>query len=142
MPLSEYEQRVLEQMERALTSDDPRLANTLQSTGRRSPMRFILAGIGVVAGLLLLVFGAATGDTSGTIVGVIGFILMFAGVTFAIAGPRKSKSKSGTLGLVNPDGSVRPGPQPARKKHGGGGYAGFIARLEERWDKRRHQDGR
>ncbi|MGO1278398.1 MAG: DUF3040 domain-containing protein, partial [Cellulosimicrobium funkei] len=30
MPLSEYEQRVLEQMERALTSDDPRLANTLQ----------------------------------------------------------------------------------------------------------------
>ncbi|MBU4215043.1 MAG: DUF3040 domain-containing protein, partial [Actinobacteria bacterium] len=29
MPLSEYEQRVLEQMERHLSTDDPRLANTL-----------------------------------------------------------------------------------------------------------------
>ncbi|WP_125775285.1 DUF3040 domain-containing protein [Antribacter gilvus] len=141
MPLSEYEQRVLEQMERALTSDDPRLANTLQSTGRRSPLRFVMAGIGVVAGLLLLVFGAARGETFGTIVGAVGFILMFTGVTFAITGPRKPKQ--GTLGLVNPDGSVRSGPQAPAKSKGGGGYAGLLARLEERWDKRRGgQDGR
>ena len=61
MPLSEYEQRVLEQMERQLTSDDPRLANTLtQRGGRRPVVRYVVAGVGAVVGLLLLVVGAAT----------------------------------------------------------------------------------
>ena len=60
MPLSEYEQRVLEQMERQLASDDPRLANTLTQRGRRPVLRYVLAGVGVAVGLLLLVLGAAT----------------------------------------------------------------------------------
>lgn len=137
MPLSEYEQRVLEQMERALTSDDPRLANTLQSSGRRSPLRYVLVGLGVVVGLLLLVLGAAT---SRTWLGVIGFVLMFAGVTFAFAAPRKKEA--GPVGLVNRDGTVRPGQARQKRRGGGGGYAGFLSRLEERWDRRRRQDGR
>src|SRR5690606_27020887 len=95
MPLSEYEQRVLEQMERALSSDDPRLANTLQQARRRSPLRYVLAGIGVVAGLLLLVVGAATSQAW---IGVTGFVLMFAGVAYAFAAPRKK----GPTGVVRP----------------------------------------
>lgn len=35
MPLSEYEKSVLEQMERALSQDDPKLANKLAKSGRR-----------------------------------------------------------------------------------------------------------
>jgi len=144
MPLSEYEQRVLEQMERALTSDDPRLANTLQQTSRRSPLRYVLAGIGVVAGLLLLVLGAAV---SRPWVGVIGFILMFAGVAYAFAAPRKT----GATGVVRPDGTVDPLPHPeasGRRKpsRAGRGTAtsaskgdGFLARLEERWERRRRE---
>ena len=59
MPLSEYEQRVLEQMERQLTSDDPKLVNTFQGgSGTRSVRRWLLAGAGVVLGLTLLVVGA------------------------------------------------------------------------------------
>ncbi|MFC7876756.1 DUF3040 domain-containing protein [Isoptericola sp. NPDC057391] len=140
MPLSEYEQRVLEQMERALSSDDPRLANTLQQARRRSPLRYVLAGVGVVAGLLLLVVGAATSQAW---VGVAGFVLMFAGVAYAFAAPRRS----GPTGVVRPDGTVdpvtnpdraRPGrtaprPAPAAKKEG------FLARLEERWERRRNE---
>ncbi|AEG44046.1 DUF3040 domain-containing protein [Isoptericola variabilis] len=140
MPLSEYEQRVLEQMERALTSDDPRLANTLQQTSRRSPLRYVLAGVGVVAGLLLLVLGAAT---SRPVVGVIGFVLMFAGVAYAFAAPRKS----GPVGVVRPDGTVdaSAGPQPGGRKAGRGTTKttttgdGFLARLEERWERRRRE---
>src|SRR5450756_1084873 len=43
MPLSEYEQRVLEQMERQLSSDDPKLVHALQGapTGMR---RWLLTG--------------------------------------------------------------------------------------------------
>ncbi len=148
MPLSEYEQRVLEQMERALTSDDPRLANTLQQTSRRSPLRYVLAGVGVVAGLLLLVLGAAS---SRPWVGVIGFVLMFAGVAYAFAAPRKS----GPTGVVRPDGTVdtsvqpKPGTKPGTKPGGTPGRAtttrtsshgdGFLARLEERWERRRRE---
>lgn len=134
MPLSEYEQRVLEQMERALTSDDPRLANTLQSSGRRSVLRYVLAGAAVVAGLLLLVVGVAS---SSTWIGVVGFILMFAGVVFAVAAPRR---KSGPAGVVDAEGNVVP-PQPGKDKakSSGGGWSGLLTRLEERWDRRRDE---
>jgi len=142
MPLSEYEQRVLEQMERALSSDDPRLANTLQQARRRSPLRFVLAGVGVVAGLLLLVVGAATSQAW---VGVVGFVLMFAGVAYAFAAPRKS----GPTGVVRPDGTVDPTVNPDRARPGGTSTRppaaaaakkeGFLARLEERWERRRDQ---
>jgi hypothetical protein len=141
MPLSEYEQRVLEQMERALTSDDPRLANTLQQTSRRSPLRYVLAGVGVVVGLLLLVLGAAS---STPWVGVVGFILMFAGVAYAFAAPRKK----GPTGVVRPDGTVDTSvqPQPGGHKSDRGKTTttaskgeGFLARLEERWERRRRE---
>ncbi|MBE1876436.1 DUF3040 domain-containing protein [Myceligenerans pegani] len=136
MPLSEYEQRVLEQMERALTSDDPRLANTLQSSGRRSVLRYVLAGVAVVVGLLLLVVGVAS---SSTWIGVVGFILMFAGVVFAVAAPRR---KSGPAGVVDAQGNVVP-PKPGKgdgdRSSGEGGWSGFLTRLEERWDRRRDQ---
>ena len=147
MPLSEYEQRVLEQMERALSSDDPRLASTLQQARRRSPMRYVLAGVGVVAGLLLLVVGVSTSQTW---VGVVGFVLMFAGVAYAFAAPRKT----GPTGVVRQDGSVdpsatdgrtrpatsNPSPTPhAGRPARGAKNDGFLSRLEERWERRRQQ---
>jgi uncharacterized membrane protein len=140
MPLSEYEQRVLEQMERALTSDDPRLANTLQSTGRGNALRYVLSGAGVVVGLLLLVVGAAT---SRTWLGAIGFVLMFAGVVFAFLGPRK-KQQEGPVGVVGEDGTVHTphGARKPRKRQGGSRSGGFLARLEERWENRRNEGGR
>ncbi len=133
MPLSEYEQRVLEQMERQLTSDDPRLANTLQSRGgRRGVGRWLLVSVGFVAGLLLLVAGAAM---SQLVLGVVGFLLMFGAVAFAFAGPQ---TPSGPAGVVHPDGRVSPhngkrGTKPAASRRG------FMSRLEERWDRRRHE---
>lgn len=142
MPLSEYEQRVLEQMERELTSDDPRLATTLTSTSTRSGVRYVIAGLGLVAGLLALVLGVAM-----TVpwVGVIGFVIMLAAVSYAFTPPKKRPvGPIGTVsesGAINPakartsNGSSRPGPGSApqkRKSHGS-----FMQRLEQRWDRRR-----
>lgn len=139
MPLSEYEQRVLEQMERALESDDPRLATTLQRSSRRSPLRYVIAGLCVVLGLVLLVIGVAS---SLTLLGVAGFVLMFAGVVYAFSAPRKK----GPQGVVDADGTVHPpsgsGQQAAGGRRAGAASAkgqGFLARLEERWDRRREQ---
>jgi hypothetical protein len=134
MPLSEYEQRQLEQLERALENDDPRLATTLQRSSHRSPLRYVFAGLGVVLGLLLLVVGAAQDMTW---LGVVGFALMFAGVVFAFSAPRKK----GPQGVVDEDGRLvvgRTAPKshrPARTK----AHGGFMSRLEERWDRRRNE---
>ncbi|HEY8717292.1 DUF3040 domain-containing protein [Pengzhenrongella sp.] len=131
MPLSEYEQRVLEQMERQLTSDDPRLANTLQSRGHRGVARWVVAAAGFVVGLLVLVIGAAQ---SLLWLGVIGFLLMFAAGVYAFAVPRAS----GPTGIVDARGGVTPRPGNKAKKSGGG----LLHRFEERWDRRRDQGGR
>lgn len=130
MPLSEYEQRVLEQMERQLASDDPRLANTLTQRRRRPVMRFVLTGAGAVVGLLLLVLGAAN---SKPWLGAIGFVLMFASVALAFAMPRRS---AGPQGVVGTDGKVH---RPVRRSVS---KQGFMARLEARWERRRDQGGR
>ena len=41
MPLSEHEQRLLEQMERALYAEDPKFASSLRSSGARPGVREI-----------------------------------------------------------------------------------------------------
>ncbi len=135
MPLSEYEQRVLEQMERQLASDDPRLANTLTQRGRRAVGRYVVAGIGAALGLLLLVIGAAG---SMPLLGVLGFIVMFAAVAYAFARPHRA---SGPTGVVADDGSVRKasGHKQAQGRRPKG--QGFMARMEDRWDRRRGEHG-
>lgn len=134
MPLSEYEQRVLEQMERQLTSDDPRLANTLTQRGHRPFGRYVIAGVGASLGLLLLVLGAAN---SLPWLGVIGFVVMFAAVAFAFAAPHRSSGhRSGPRGVVQSDGQVKPTTPSARQK------SSFMSRLEERWERRRGESGR
>jgi len=130
MPLSEYEQRVLEQMERQLASDDPRLANTLTQRGRRPVGRYVIAAVGVALGLLLLVFGVAQ---SLPLLGVVGFVVMFAAVAYAFARPHRA---SGPAGVVAEDGTVRKPGKAGRAKG-----QGFMARMEERWDRRRGEQG-
>ncbi|OIQ72447.1 hypothetical protein GALL_459280 [mine drainage metagenome] len=131
MPLSEYEQRVLEQMERQLSSDDPRLANTLTTRRNRGVSRYVLAGVGAVLGMSLLVVGVSR---PAWWLGVLGFVVMFAAVTFAFAGPRRS----GPRGVVE-NGKVR-GVKPTGRSTSRN--RSFMTRLEERWDRRREQGDR
>ena len=60
MPLSEHEQRLLEQMERALYAEDPKFASTLRGTSfqRAARRRMVLGGAVLVAGIGLLIDGA------------------------------------------------------------------------------------
>ncbi len=132
MPLSEYEQRVLEQMERQLASDDPRLANTLTQRGRRPVLRYVVASIGAVVGLLLLVLGAATDRPA---LGVVGFVLMFAAVAYVFAMPRGRKASA--------DGAAQPPAAAASSSRGrAANRRSFMTRLEERWERRRGDSGR
>lgn len=118
MPLSEYEQRVLEQMEQQLRSDDPRLVEAI--TGRRSrrPVNLALGILAMLAGLGALIGGVAASQTW---LGIIGFLIMFGGVLLA---SRKS-------------GSEQPESKPEKPRSAPKGKS-FMDKLDDRWDDRRH----
>ncbi|WP_345713117.1 DUF3040 domain-containing protein, partial [Kineococcus glutinatus] len=75
MPLSDHEQRLLEQMERALSADDPKFASAMRGSHRAQTARrrLLVGGAALVAGLVLLVIGVATPNV---VVGVVGFVIM------------------------------------------------------------------
>ena len=127
MPLSEHEQRLLEQMERQLYADDPKLASTLRGSGRslRSRQRVIIGGLALVAGLALLVAGVAAPLWP---LGVVGFLVMLAGGWWASAGWHRGSSATGATGQRTPAGD-KPSPR-----------SGFMSRIEERWERRRDGD--
>jgi hypothetical protein len=124
MPLSEHEQRLLEQMERQLYADDPKLASTLRGSGRslRSRHRLLLGGLGVVVGLAVLVAGVASQFWP---LGVAGFLVMLAGGWWASTGWQVGSRGASAA------------PQQAQKS---AQRSGFMNRIEERWDRRRDGD--
>lgn len=124
MPLSEYEQRVLEQMEQQLSSDDPKLVTTMAGGSAPQVRRWLITGAGALVGLAVMVVGAVA---SQPIVGVLGFVTMFTCVLLAFSPPRRR----GPQGVVGTDGSVR----PARS-------TSLTERMEKRWDRRRDEQGR
>ena len=96
MPLSEHEQKMLDEMERQLFADDPRLARAFapKAPPRRNGRR-ILIGLGaVVLGLALLVLAVAL---PAIWLGVIAFIGMVAGAVYAITGPSGTTDIEGSL---------------------------------------------
>lgn len=125
MPLSEHEQRLLEQMERALYAEDPKFASSLRSNGERRTNRRRSA-VGVIVALLgagALVAGVAWAQV---VVGVIGFVAMLLGSYLVVSG----------LGAraATPSESKGRGASPKVPSSGG-----FMDRLEDRW--RRRQEG-
>ena len=74
MPLSEEELRLLEQMERALAAEDPKLASTMRGSKfrHRQRRRAYAAAAVFVLGVVVLMAGAIA---SQRIVGIVGFVL-------------------------------------------------------------------
>ncbi len=92
MPLSEHEQRLLEQIERALYAEDPKFASTVRGARMRGPTRRRrLQGAALfVLGLVLLIVGVIVPlrALEVPIVSVFGFLVMFAGAVIAVLGGR------------------------------------------------------
>ena len=66
MPLSEHEQRLLDQIERALYQEDPKFASSVRATDLRTHMRRRLrrAGLVLALGFALLLAGLIVGAGS------------------------------------------------------------------------------
>ena len=141
MPLSEHEQRLLEQMERALYAEDPKFATSLRGKDPRSSFRrrILLTAVGFVLGVVLLMTGLVA---QLVVVSVVGFLAMLASAFFAVTGYRAMTTAT-QLGVV--EGSAVRAPQAvarARKARRRSQGEGFMARIEERWNRRREENGR
>jgi hypothetical protein len=131
VPLSEHEQRLLEQIERALVDDDPKFASSVRTGDRRLKARrkLQLGVVLVVVGLAVLVGGAVAPSV---VLGVIGFLVMFGG---AALGVLNYKSATGAV-----EGSAAGGARPTgRGRSGRRGRQPLKNRLEERFRRRYDQ---
>ena len=125
MPLSEQEQRLLDEMERNLYQNDADFVATVGGARGRTNYRGIILGvILVLVGIAVLLIGVGT---SLLLVGVLGFVVMFAGVIIALTPTRATSSAPRTSSSDSP-------------KAGAGRSGGFMNNLNERWEKR--QDDR
>ena len=136
MPLSEHEQRLLEQMEKALYAEDPKFATSLQSRGgAASRSRAALGVLAILGGLGIVLAGMAIPLA---ILGVVGFAVMLAGavlIYFAFT-RRSSAAEDGEEGT---DDASAAAPSAAGDKQGRRS-SGFMDRMEERWRKRADGD--
>ena len=118
MPLSDREKRLLEEMEAALLTEDPRLVSALTSKAPVSPSRNrIMAAAGLIILGVITLFGGLISQV--TPIGILGFVIALSGVITAISsispmaarGPRKPSSRSN-----------------------------LSARLEQRWENRSNEE--
>jgi hypothetical protein len=139
VPLSEHEQRLLEQMERALYAEDPKFASSLRGKDPRSNFRrrLLLAVVGFIVGVVLLMTGLVA---QVILVSVLGFLLMLGSAFFAVTSYR-AVTAANQLGVVE-GGAVRKPRTATRRSKSTSSSAGFMQRIEERWNRRRDDDGR
>ncbi|MEU5309733.1 DUF3040 domain-containing protein [Streptomyces sp. NPDC021562] len=127
MPLSEHEQRMLEQMERALYAEDPKFATALEGNGLRTytRRRVYQAVAGFLVGIALLMAGMVAQQIW---VSVVGFLVMLGCAVLAVTGWRKAP---------------KPGEQPAGGpvRHQVRPKRSVMDRIEERWQRRRDEQG-
>ena len=83
MPLSEHEQRLLDEIEQALYAEDPKFAASVRSARSRSRARrsAVLCAFGAVAGLCLVLIGLVANVI---VLSVIGFVLVVGCSGYAI----------------------------------------------------------
>lgn len=130
VPLSDHEQRLLDQIERALYAEDPKFASAVRSTDPKVhyKRRIWKAAIGFVLGLIVVMAGPILNTMPISIViSVAGFLLM----VFCCAWGLTSWKRMTGVGADRERQSGKPSRAAEAK-------TGFMERLEERW-RRRHE---
>ena len=127
MPLSEHEQRALEEIERALYASDPKFAHSwraradVRSVRRARIVRGVAA---LVVGLGLLLGGVVVQSSNtvlGIVLGVVGFLLMLGGAWLALSTRQRPSAQA-----AGKSAELRRGPKQSVRE-----------RLEERFQRRR-----
>ncbi|MGW1077164.1 DUF3040 domain-containing protein [Streptomyces sp. NPDC002537] len=134
MPLSEHEQRMLEQMERALYAEDPKFATALEGSGLRTytRRRVYQAVAGFLVGIALLMAGVMIPGQYW--ISVVGFLVMLGCAALAVTGWRKAPRPGAQRGGVGPSGGMSGRGQTRQRRS-------MMDRIEQRWQRRRDEQG-
>jgi hypothetical protein len=132
VPLSEHEQRQLEQIEQALYADYPRFANAVRASDPRVhyKRRVVEAAFGFLLGVGMLLAGVVTKYIW---IGVAGFVVMLACSMWALTSYRHM------TGVATGRGPAKP-KEPKVRRSGRSSGTGMMERLEERWRRRQERD--
>ncbi|MCF6523015.1 DUF3040 domain-containing protein [Streptomyces sp. JJ36] len=135
MPLSDHEQRMLEQMERALYAEDPKFATALEGSELRTytRKRVYQAVAGFLVGIGLLMAGMVAQQIW---VSVVGFLVMLGCAVLAVTSWRKAPKpgeEQATAGAGAPPGGGGRQRRQARQRRS------MMTRIEERWQRRRDE---
>lgn len=137
MPLSEHEQRMLDEIESALYAEDPKFVSSVTRHKVRLPnaRRRIVVALGFLVGLALLVGGLMVDVEIGglKILSFVGFLVMFGAAVYGLMGGRTHMS--------GPDNgsSAKKKSKPGSSSHGQGSLS---RRMEDRFNRRFEQDDR
>jgi hypothetical protein len=133
LPLSEHEQRLLEQIEQSLYAEDPKFARSWRTkdpgTVRRNTV--LRALVIFVIGLATLLAGVITLNANtvvGIALGAAGFVLMLSAAWYGLSTRQRLRG-------------VATGVEP-RRARAKGPRRSLSARLEERWERRQDENGR
>jgi len=134
VPLSEHEQRLLEQIEQGLYAEDPKFAQTVRASDPRVhyKRRVVQAAVGFVLGVGLLLAGVISKYIW---IGVAGFLVMLACSMWALTSWRHM---TGT-GTGRTRATAAATSASRRRDRDRASRPGLMERLEERW--RRRQEG-
>ena len=99
MPLSEHEQRLLDEIEQALYAEDPKFASSVRSARARRRVRssMLLCVVGVLAGLGLVLIGLLANIVA---LSVVGFVLLVGAVGYAAQSLRHRSNSEPTAGAA------------------------------------------
>ena len=126
MPLSEQEQRLLDEMERHLLHNDADIVSAPSGDRTLSYRNLVYGAVLLLVGVGALVAAVALGSQLGAvgsiIVGVIGFAAMLVGVILAATPVRRTGPSSPAR-----NGSPAKSPQSSPS---------FMDRMNDRWDRR------
>jgi len=127
MPLSEQEQRMLDEMERHLLQHDADVVTAPSGDRALSYRNLVYGALLLLAGIGGLVAAVAAGDKVGVvgsvILGVVAFLAMLGGAILAFTPVRRTSA---------PSTSTKP---RAAKSHD----SSFMDRMSDRWDRRQDE---
>ena len=122
MPLSEQEQRLLDEMERHLMQNDADVVSAHAGDRALSYRNLIYGALLLLAGIGGLIAGVAVSGVGGIIIGVVAFAAMLGGLMLAFTPVHRGGGRGEAAGTKAKE------PSPS-----------FMDRMNDRWD-RRHED--
>jgi len=134
MPLSDYEQSVIDDLERSLLRDDPKLAQAFRTSPSHPYTRVIGVAVGLLLGIAMIILGSIMGQA---LIVALGFAVIFLSLTVVASNRRATRQPADE----NKYDYVSLSPKELATSNTSDSSGRFMDRLEDRWNRRQSELG-